>query len=133
MGMLTGMTDNFDLTQNSFCDAIPDELQTLIDATDGNFSIYAGNSLGTLCIPNPTSIPTPYPTGFPSVSPPPSNSPTSACSDSKTWHRKRFSWKNCSHWVSEYPQNRCSRMGEYGTTAFESCPRTCNGVNGYSG
>merc|ERR1712086_1062196 len=57
-----------------------------------------------------TDMPLPMPTG-------------SSCRDSTTWYKSQ-TWRNCG-WVGENPDIRCSKKGDDGTRAHESCLAAC--------
>jgi len=83
---------------------------------------FAGHARVFQWSQSPVSIPTNAPIPVPAVNPVPM--PTdSSCRDSTTWY-KRKTWKNC-RWVSENTDNRCSRKGNDGTYAYESCLAAC--------
>lgn len=73
----------------------------------------------------PTKAPTRMPTAQPTASPVPK--PTAphgyvVCADSTTWSK---SGKDC-NWVSKDPTERCSKTGDDGTYAYESCEKACS-------
>eukprot|EP00617_Octactis_speculum_P014125 CAMPEP_0185756644 /NCGR_PEP_ID=MMETSP1174-20130828/15070_1 /TAXON_ID=35687 /ORGANISM="Dictyocha speculum, Strain CCMP1381" /LENGTH=171 /DNA_ID=CAMNT_0028435701 /DNA_START=757 /DNA_END=1268 /DNA_ORIENTATION=+ len=77
-GMLTGLSENFELFSNQLCGDIPSEVSILSDSVSLGYSIVTANSLGTWCpTSKPTSGPTtPLPSSSPSVSPFPSPLPS---------------------------------------------------------
>jgi len=67
--------------------------------------------------PAPSTTPTPAPSKFPSA--------VSCEPDSTTWYYKK-DWKDCD-WVSKSSSSRCTKEGNDGTLASESCMETCTG------